>query len=462
MCHVDQQPNGTTRDLWCTTASGLFPAPDFGRFIARHRFENILSSFCVADEESADKRDAWWTVRPLIDGFNANRRQTIFASWLIVVDELISAWRGTGMPHVSFIPRKPEPCGAEFKTLCDGVSGVMLALELQEGKSVMSAKQYHKDFGATTACTIRLLEHSGCSGAGRVLIGDSWFASVNTAVNARKIGTYFIGNVKTATRMFPKRALADECRLLDRGSVSVKSAQVDGNRLNAVGWKCGATKTSMTFVSTCGVTTPGTPARCSRQDLYGNDVSFEFPRPNLAEIYQDAAGAIDFHNRLRQGVLALEKSWVTQSWDFRIITTILGIVLVDTHLVAKHFCPKYHDANVLDIVGELTTELIHRGSPRSPLTRSLSPSAESPRETEPCRQGAYGRSTRTNKATGETYERQIQRRCVECKKETSFRCVTCDVGLCCEVNTGRNCYWLHLMKGQSGSHLRKRTRASFP
>ena len=44
------------------------------------------------------------------------------------------AWTGQGMPHLSYVPRKPEPLGAEVKNLCDGISGVMLYLELQEGK----------------------------------------------------------------------------------------------------------------------------------------------------------------------------------------------------------------------------------------------------------------------------------------------------------------------------------------
>ncbi len=40
-----------------------------------------------------------------------------------------------GLPNLSFITRKPEPLGTEFKILVDGFSGQMIWLEIQEGGS---------------------------------------------------------------------------------------------------------------------------------------------------------------------------------------------------------------------------------------------------------------------------------------------------------------------------------------
>jgi hypothetical protein len=48
----------------------------------------------------------------------------VTSSWLVVVDETTWAWTGQGTPHLSFVERKPEPLGAEVKSLCDGLSGV--------------------------------------------------------------------------------------------------------------------------------------------------------------------------------------------------------------------------------------------------------------------------------------------------------------------------------------------------
>lgn len=49
------------------------------------------------------------------------------------------------MPHSSFVPRKPEPIGCEIKSLADGESGVLLFLEIEEGKDAMSRKQYYAE-----------------------------------------------------------------------------------------------------------------------------------------------------------------------------------------------------------------------------------------------------------------------------------------------------------------------------
>ena len=45
-----------------------------------------------------------------------------------------------GLPHISYVIRKPEPLGTEFKTAADpATSIIMLALEIQEGKPAMDA-----------------------------------------------------------------------------------------------------------------------------------------------------------------------------------------------------------------------------------------------------------------------------------------------------------------------------------
>jgi len=38
------------------------------------------------------------------------------------------------LPHLSFVERKPEPLGTEFKTCCCSETGIMLSLEVVRGK----------------------------------------------------------------------------------------------------------------------------------------------------------------------------------------------------------------------------------------------------------------------------------------------------------------------------------------
>jgi hypothetical protein len=93
--------------------------------------------FAFYDFEAKDRQDGWHPVGLLIDGFNQNRVKNIAGSILKVLDESMSAFqpqttkKGSylgGLPHISFILRKPKPLGTEFKVhtfIC------CLSLELQ-------------------------------------------------------------------------------------------------------------------------------------------------------------------------------------------------------------------------------------------------------------------------------------------------------------------------------------------
>ena len=74
-------------------------------------------------------QDPWRAVRCLIDAFNENRETSVVPGSHMVIDEVMSTWRGAegkysaeGCPHVTKIARKPEGVGAEIKALADGES----------------------------------------------------------------------------------------------------------------------------------------------------------------------------------------------------------------------------------------------------------------------------------------------------------------------------------------------------
>lgn len=50
-------------------------------------------------------------------------------------------------PNLSFVMRKLEPLGTKFKTIVDGLSGIMLWLEVQEGKEQMSKLAHTNELG---------------------------------------------------------------------------------------------------------------------------------------------------------------------------------------------------------------------------------------------------------------------------------------------------------------------------
>ena len=81
-------------------------------------------------------------------------------------DESMIQWTGAsgppiGMPHLSFVPRKPVPLGCELKCVADGTSGVMMYLELQEGKTRMMRLRFADEYPATVATTLRMVAAMG-------------------------------------------------------------------------------------------------------------------------------------------------------------------------------------------------------------------------------------------------------------------------------------------------------------
>ena len=105
---------------------------------------------------------------------------------------------------------KGKPChiGNKLKTACDGRSKVVLGIELYEGKDVMKEKEFTGLLGATAATCLRLTK--AWKGTGRVVIGDSWFGSVKSAINLMKInGVYSILLVKTAHKLYTRALLAE-------------------------------------------------------------------------------------------------------------------------------------------------------------------------------------------------------------------------------------------------------------
>lgn len=63
----------------------------------------------------------------------------------IVRDECTGAWMGSdckyktnGCPHKTKIVRKPEGVGCDLKSAADGMSGILLQLQLMEGSEAQS------------------------------------------------------------------------------------------------------------------------------------------------------------------------------------------------------------------------------------------------------------------------------------------------------------------------------------
>ncbi|DAZ93699.1 TPA: hypothetical protein N0F65_009250 [Lagenidium giganteum] len=173
-------------------------------YMSRNRFVKLTSAFSLCDPDITSD-DPWMPV-------NRRRRSQVHAGDFLCVDESMvqrygkeSKYHHLGLPHKTKIPLKPVSQGAEIKTIADAQSGVILGLELVEGKERQRQKQYASEFGEGTAVVLRLSQPF--QGTRRTVVADSAFASVKTLLQLERRGLYFIGLVKTASVGYPKAAL---------------------------------------------------------------------------------------------------------------------------------------------------------------------------------------------------------------------------------------------------------------
>jgi hypothetical protein len=236
-------------DLWATKPIGLMKPPNFGRRIAKDKFHRILRNLRRGPEgrEDGAADDPWCSVRWMVGGFNSVRKRECKQGWCSMIDETMFVWRGKsgtgGMPHLSYIPRKPEDLGCELKTLCDGNSGVMACVETQEGKVRMN-----QEHGPTTACTLRCLEASGHAQKERrpeereprSCGEDAWFAGVRTARACDdELGIKLVGPVKTNTKEFPRGATVSDTHYMEQRGARTscsKSGTQKGRRREYMQW----------------------------------------------------------------------------------------------------------------------------------------------------------------------------------------------------------------------------------
>lgn len=107
---------------------------DMSQYMRKYRMKQLLEFFSNAFSGD-NEEDKWNQIRGFVDGFNENRNKVVAASEEKVLDETMSAWSPTttkhaGLPFLSFIMRKPEPLGTEFKTVADAVTGKICLSEI--------------------------------------------------------------------------------------------------------------------------------------------------------------------------------------------------------------------------------------------------------------------------------------------------------------------------------------------
>ena len=358
------------RGLW-TPKYDTMAKPDFRQYMSRTRFEDIRKHIpATIAKKEAHGSDPWWQLRGGVERFNKKRRALLHTVPVGVLDESMSAWHPRtskcgGLPHISYVIRKPEPLGTEFKAAADPATGIMLALEIQEGKQAMDAMRARRgdQLGPSTSCVARLVSEISSAPLGyrRIILGDAWFTNVATAVEVARrkpVGSvqdeigdaandaetehwhdHYVGVLKNGHARYPKDYIKSALHGRAAGTQVVLTATVDGVELVAIGWRQ-SRDSILFFIMTRGASStradPSHPHVQRWRDANGNAAERDIPRPQVASLYFKGNNVIDVHNQHRQGTLALEKKWSTQDCWFRLFTTLVGMCTVDAMMMHKH------------------------------------------------------------------------------------------------------------------------------
>jgi hypothetical protein len=219
--------------------------------------------------------------------------------------------------------------GAELKTVADALTGRMLRCEVAEGKHVHDKWEFEDVYQHTTATCMRLAEP--WFNSGRIFCGDSWFGSVQSAIAHAKNGVHFIGLVKTAHSGFPKKQLLSKLKDKPIGTVVTMVAEIMNVKLIACGYK-ETEEMDRCYISTCG-TTDTQEHDCEVQDDTTGVIKRSKQRgPKIHCEFRRASPKIDIHNMKRQGIMRIERIWITHRYAHRLFATI-GIGMTATNVV---------------------------------------------------------------------------------------------------------------------------------
>ena len=346
---------GTENLFKAGLSDGFRDHANFNQYIPRNYFKAFLYGFPAlwSDKKywDLDVRDMPWDyIQPFVNEYNLQRTELLEVTFLML-DEAMSGWRPKtsalgGLPNITSEPRKPVDLGSMYRDSVECITGIFVHHDIVQAPT----QQWHKKYSNPptksalpkkeviqyhTAEVLRQAENAKVVPGGWVG-GDAWFGSINTCVELKsRLDVFSSFIVKQNTNYFPKRVLHALLRARHpnraAGHWVVMQTVIGGVPLFVMAYAWSNRGVSY-IVSSCGTTIPHEQVYTSRfEDDYGNVTEKELPRPTVAHVLYEFLPLIDEHNKSRQNVLALERQWLTKNCWFRLLTTFIGMSLVDLH-----------------------------------------------------------------------------------------------------------------------------------
>ena len=282
----------------------------------------------------------WSLVDDSVTSFNAYRAAHVRSSDPLCASESMSKWYGQGggwsdrgVPMYVAIDRKPEN-GREIKYTACGRSGIMLYLQLVTAAGDQCQRLTPTESRLLHGTVVLKRVVSNWAGADIVVCGDSYFSSVEAALELKSMGLRFDGVVKKSTTRYPMAALStlavpsrDSSALLYHRSAAGPIDLTAAMRVARDRRYC---------ISTTSTCLDGEPIERLRRRTGAEEserVAVNIRQPQVAEVYYQTCAQIDRHNRCRQDDLRHENKYGTYDWSTRVNTSILGMRVADSWIL---------------------------------------------------------------------------------------------------------------------------------
>ena len=299
----------------------------------------------------------------------------------------------------------------------------------------------------------------------RVVVADSYYASVQTARELWRIKLRFIGVLKTATKQFPMHYLSRVLLPAGKGDHKALKAYDPASmyQLLAIVW---TDRERRFFISSCASAAPGQVIerrRWRQTDPTPNAApaleDIRLPQPEAVQIYYDGCGRIDEHNQHQQGSLNLEKKVQTMSWAHRANHSIFAMCVVDAFDLAVGSLgnnKKYHSFRVF--LEDLITELIDNEFNKRVLQKKKEQAVKVEAAISKVGVSVLDTSrqltapTPTKRRKSNKPEHRLQGACMICKKSTTHVCRSCQ---CFKNGLNDKQYWICSKAGKEcmGKHI---------
>ena len=403
---------------------------NFGNFgISRQRFDDIVSAFTL--HVTHGSQDPLFQVRKTQETFNSHMVDVYRPSWLVCVDESVSAWtqRWT-CPVWVILPRKPTPMGIEFHTAADSANRILFRVEMVGDPENTKFRDICE--GKLAPLVLRMTEP--LFGGGNVVALDSGFGALEVIRKLQEHGLYGVAIIKKK-RYWPKHVGGEDLK-----------ARSAGGPVGSVVARCGTfttttgqeqkfyvvgqrdSKACILAMSTWGTTTSsgGPETRTIRRRMEGEIV--QFTRPSILAWYYHARHAVDDSNNTRQGTTALEDIWGTKDWKCRVFAFFLGVVEANVRNAYNYLAKKPAGSrlSLAEIRLELVKDIVGKYVPGDELEEEQENTRKRAAGGPVCSRRVIPKRSSWNCTTLQWEEclttEYPQRRCVTCGSRTRLYC----------------------------------------